>query len=219
MVFSVAFLVSYLSQCMTLYPGDVISTGTPGGIGPMKVGDIVEVKIDGHRLPAESHPGRVRKKAVSLQRQMVFLFPLPADGLLYFLPIDRFFHPHDIPQPPDSFDFALHHISGLQILFGTEGCPDGGPGGDDVSRFQGHELGDAREDLRDFEDHLFALAVLAQLPVHPQTQAELVRIGNFVFQDQTGPQRRKGILPLHEEPVDQPVVVLMSGIIPVGYVV
>jgi 2-keto-4-pentenoate hydratase/2-oxohepta-3-ene-1,7-dioic acid hydratase in catechol pathway len=47
MVFSVAFLVHYLSQCMTLYPGDVISVGTPGGIGPMKVGDTVEVKIDG----------------------------------------------------------------------------------------------------------------------------------------------------------------------------
>jgi len=47
MVFSVAFLVAYLSQGMTLYPGDVISTGTPGGIGPMKIGDVVEVKIDG----------------------------------------------------------------------------------------------------------------------------------------------------------------------------
>ncbi len=47
MVFSVAFLVHYLSQCMTLYPGDIISTGTPGGIGPMKIGDIVEVKIEG----------------------------------------------------------------------------------------------------------------------------------------------------------------------------
>jgi len=32
---------------MTLYPGDVISAGTPGGIGPMKVGDTVEVKIEG----------------------------------------------------------------------------------------------------------------------------------------------------------------------------
>ena len=32
---------------MTLYPGDVISVGTPGGIGPMKIGDMVEVKIDG----------------------------------------------------------------------------------------------------------------------------------------------------------------------------
>ena len=47
MVFPVAFLVAYLSQCMTLYPGDVISTGTPGGIGSMRVGDVVEVRIDG----------------------------------------------------------------------------------------------------------------------------------------------------------------------------
>jgi 2-keto-4-pentenoate hydratase/2-oxohepta-3-ene-1,7-dioic acid hydratase in catechol pathway len=47
LVFSVAFLVHYLSQCMTLFPGDVISIGTPGGIGPMKVGDIVEVRIEG----------------------------------------------------------------------------------------------------------------------------------------------------------------------------
>jgi len=31
---------------MTLYPGDVISTGTPGGIAPMNVGDKVEVKIE-----------------------------------------------------------------------------------------------------------------------------------------------------------------------------
>jgi 2-keto-4-pentenoate hydratase/2-oxohepta-3-ene-1,7-dioic acid hydratase in catechol pathway len=47
MVFSVPYLVSYLSQCMTLFPGDLISTGTPKGIGPMKVGDVVEVSIDG----------------------------------------------------------------------------------------------------------------------------------------------------------------------------
>jgi 2-keto-4-pentenoate hydratase/2-oxohepta-3-ene-1,7-dioic acid hydratase in catechol pathway len=47
MVFSVPYLVSYLSQCMTLFPGDLISTGTPKGIGPMKPGDVVEVSIDG----------------------------------------------------------------------------------------------------------------------------------------------------------------------------
>jgi 2-keto-4-pentenoate hydratase/2-oxohepta-3-ene-1,7-dioic acid hydratase in catechol pathway len=47
MVFSVPFLIHYLSQCMTLYPGDVISTGTPGGVGPMNPGDVVEVTIDG----------------------------------------------------------------------------------------------------------------------------------------------------------------------------
>jgi 2-keto-4-pentenoate hydratase/2-oxohepta-3-ene-1,7-dioic acid hydratase in catechol pathway len=32
---------------MTLFPGDLISTGTPKGIGTMKVGDVVEVAIDG----------------------------------------------------------------------------------------------------------------------------------------------------------------------------
>jgi 2-keto-4-pentenoate hydratase/2-oxohepta-3-ene-1,7-dioic acid hydratase in catechol pathway len=47
MVFSVPFLIHYISQCMTLYPGDVISTGTPGGVGPMNPGDVVEVTIDG----------------------------------------------------------------------------------------------------------------------------------------------------------------------------
>jgi 2-keto-4-pentenoate hydratase/2-oxohepta-3-ene-1,7-dioic acid hydratase in catechol pathway len=47
MIFSVPFLIHYLSQCMTLLPGDIISTGTPSGIGPMSPGDIVEVVIDG----------------------------------------------------------------------------------------------------------------------------------------------------------------------------
>jgi 2-keto-4-pentenoate hydratase/2-oxohepta-3-ene-1,7-dioic acid hydratase in catechol pathway len=47
MVFSVPYLVAYLSQCMTLFPGDLISTGTPKGIGSMKPGDVVEVSIDG----------------------------------------------------------------------------------------------------------------------------------------------------------------------------
>ncbi len=32
---------------MTLLPGDVIATGTPGGVGPMKVGDTVEVELGG----------------------------------------------------------------------------------------------------------------------------------------------------------------------------
>lgn len=47
MIFSVAFIVYYISQCMTLYPGDIISTGTPEGVGPMKPGDVVEVNIEG----------------------------------------------------------------------------------------------------------------------------------------------------------------------------
>jgi len=54
LVFKVPFLVSYLSQFMTLLPGDVISTGTPAGVGlgmkpPMylKAGDVVELGIEG----------------------------------------------------------------------------------------------------------------------------------------------------------------------------
>jgi 2-keto-4-pentenoate hydratase/2-oxohepta-3-ene-1,7-dioic acid hydratase in catechol pathway len=46
MVFSVSFLIHYLSQCMTLFPGDIISTGTPRGVGPIVPGDVVEVHIE-----------------------------------------------------------------------------------------------------------------------------------------------------------------------------
>jgi 2-keto-4-pentenoate hydratase/2-oxohepta-3-ene-1,7-dioic acid hydratase in catechol pathway len=54
MVYGVAHLVSYLSQFMTLHPGDVISTGTPPGVGMgqkppvfLKPGDVVELGIAG----------------------------------------------------------------------------------------------------------------------------------------------------------------------------
>jgi 2-keto-4-pentenoate hydratase/2-oxohepta-3-ene-1,7-dioic acid hydratase in catechol pathway len=47
MIFSVPFLVRYVSNIMTLYPGDVITTGTPEGVGPMVPGDRVDVQIDG----------------------------------------------------------------------------------------------------------------------------------------------------------------------------
>ena len=40
-------LVSFVSCVMTLLPGDVITTGTPSGIGPMQAGDVVEVTIEG----------------------------------------------------------------------------------------------------------------------------------------------------------------------------
>ena len=40
-------LVCYISECMTLLPGDIIATGTPEGIGPMQSGDTVEVEIGG----------------------------------------------------------------------------------------------------------------------------------------------------------------------------
>ncbi|MDB5236392.1 MAG: ureidoglycolate lyase [Hymenobacter sp.] len=54
LIFSVPFIISYVSQFMTLLPGDIISTGTPAGVGSgfkpprfLKPGDVVELGIDG----------------------------------------------------------------------------------------------------------------------------------------------------------------------------
>ncbi len=47
MVFPVDFLVRYISNMMTLNPGDVIATGTPSGVSKMNLGDICEVEIEG----------------------------------------------------------------------------------------------------------------------------------------------------------------------------
>ncbi len=47
MVFSPSFLVAYISQVMTLLPGDVILTGTPDGIGAMQADDRVRIEIEG----------------------------------------------------------------------------------------------------------------------------------------------------------------------------
>jgi 2-keto-4-pentenoate hydratase/2-oxohepta-3-ene-1,7-dioic acid hydratase in catechol pathway len=47
MLFSVPQLVAFVSSVMTLLPGDVILTGTPGGAGPLAEGDVVEVEIEG----------------------------------------------------------------------------------------------------------------------------------------------------------------------------
>jgi 2-keto-4-pentenoate hydratase/2-oxohepta-3-ene-1,7-dioic acid hydratase in catechol pathway len=47
LIFPVFFLVSFISKIMTLLPGDVITTGTPSGVGPMQRGDTVEVAIAG----------------------------------------------------------------------------------------------------------------------------------------------------------------------------
>ncbi|MBI2460029.1 MAG: fumarylacetoacetate hydrolase family protein [Candidatus Rokubacteria bacterium] len=46
-IFPVAEVISFVSRVMTLLPGDVISTGTPSGIGPMQVGDLIEIRIEG----------------------------------------------------------------------------------------------------------------------------------------------------------------------------
>ncbi len=47
LIFPIPKLISFISNVMTLYPGDIISTGTPSGIAPMKPGDRVEVEIQG----------------------------------------------------------------------------------------------------------------------------------------------------------------------------
>ena len=47
LIFDVDAVVSFVSQVMTLLPGDVILTGTPAGVGPIVAGDRVEVDIDG----------------------------------------------------------------------------------------------------------------------------------------------------------------------------
>jgi 2-keto-4-pentenoate hydratase/2-oxohepta-3-ene-1,7-dioic acid hydratase in catechol pathway len=47
LIFDIPTLVAHISSVMTLLPGDVILTGTPDGVGPMEVGDEVEVSIEG----------------------------------------------------------------------------------------------------------------------------------------------------------------------------
>jgi 2-keto-4-pentenoate hydratase/2-oxohepta-3-ene-1,7-dioic acid hydratase in catechol pathway len=55
MIFTVAQIISHLSQLMTLHPGDVITTGTPPGVGMgmkpdpvfLKPGDVMELEISG----------------------------------------------------------------------------------------------------------------------------------------------------------------------------
>ena len=46
MIYSVAEIVSFASQRLTLFPGDVILTGTPSGVGPLRPGDEIEARID-----------------------------------------------------------------------------------------------------------------------------------------------------------------------------
>ena len=47
MIFPVAEVVAFISHIMTLYPGDLVTTGTPPGVGPLAAGDSVEVEIAG----------------------------------------------------------------------------------------------------------------------------------------------------------------------------
>lgn len=47
LIFGVPALIEYITRAMTLLPGDVIATGTPSGVGPVKPGDKVEVRLEG----------------------------------------------------------------------------------------------------------------------------------------------------------------------------
>jgi 2-keto-4-pentenoate hydratase/2-oxohepta-3-ene-1,7-dioic acid hydratase in catechol pathway len=58
MIFSPERLISYISRFMTLEPGDVIATGTPSGVGPLKPGDVVEVIV--HGVGSLRNPVRAR---------------------------------------------------------------------------------------------------------------------------------------------------------------
>jgi 2-keto-4-pentenoate hydratase/2-oxohepta-3-ene-1,7-dioic acid hydratase in catechol pathway len=47
MVFKIPFLLHYISQYLTLEPGDIVATGTPAGVKPLTPGDVVEVELVG----------------------------------------------------------------------------------------------------------------------------------------------------------------------------
>jgi 2-keto-4-pentenoate hydratase/2-oxohepta-3-ene-1,7-dioic acid hydratase in catechol pathway len=63
MVFPPEMLISYISQVMTLLPGDVVLTGTPEGVGPMQAGDQVRVEIEG--IGSLENPVTVRQTALA----------------------------------------------------------------------------------------------------------------------------------------------------------
>jgi 2-keto-4-pentenoate hydratase/2-oxohepta-3-ene-1,7-dioic acid hydratase in catechol pathway len=46
-IFALDVVIRYISQIMTLEPGDLISTGTPSGVGPVVAGDVIEVSVEG----------------------------------------------------------------------------------------------------------------------------------------------------------------------------
>ena len=46
-IFPLDLVIRYISQVMTLLPGDLIATGTPKGVGPVVAGDVMEVSVEG----------------------------------------------------------------------------------------------------------------------------------------------------------------------------
>ncbi len=47
MIFTIPVILAFVSRCLTLMAGDLISTGTPSGVGPLRHGDVVEVEVEG----------------------------------------------------------------------------------------------------------------------------------------------------------------------------
>ncbi len=46
-IFTLDVVIRYIAQAMTLFPGDLIATGTPEGVGPVVAGDVMEISVDG----------------------------------------------------------------------------------------------------------------------------------------------------------------------------
>jgi hypothetical protein len=69
MAFSIPVLIEYISGIMTLEPGDVIATGTPAGVGPLRPGDVVEVEIPG--VGIHPQPRGVRAMKTQLTRRWI----------------------------------------------------------------------------------------------------------------------------------------------------
>ncbi len=63
MAFDIPTILAYISQIMTLEPGDLVATGTPAGVGPLHSGDRVEVEIPGVGSLSNPVVGTVEKDA------------------------------------------------------------------------------------------------------------------------------------------------------------
>ena len=46
-IFALDVIIRHIAQAMTLFPGDLIATGTPAGVGPVVAGDVMEVSVEG----------------------------------------------------------------------------------------------------------------------------------------------------------------------------
>lgn len=95
LIFSVSEIVSYVSRYVTLVPGDVIFTGTPGTTRQMKPGDVVEVELEGvgvlrnpvTQVPAPSHPQHDRQRPQPLvlaPPAQTLPVPPPSDAVVLF---------------------------------------------------------------------------------------------------------------------------------------